>query len=148
MSVRATLDSNILIYAALEPGTAKGKRATEVIQLATLRGILANQALLEFVAVVRRRAPHLTAQATVQAEAWAAVFETAPTTTLIAAAAHRLVVNHQIQVWDAVILCAAANAGATHFLSEDLQDGATLDGVLVMNPFTRSLPDIVALLQT
>lgn len=85
-AARATVDSNILIYAALEPGSDKGKRAAQIIRRATPRGILATQALLEFVAVVRRRTPDLMVQAIVQAEAWASVFETAATTATVAKA--------------------------------------------------------------
>lgn len=146
MSVRATLDSNVLVYATLEPNSEKGRRSREVIQLASARGIVANQALLEFVAVIRRRTPQLLKLAIEQAEAWASVFETAPTTTLISMAAHRLVIAHQLQVWDAVILSAAAGAGATVFLSEDLQDGAVFEGVRVVNPFARTPEEMTTLL--
>lgn len=146
MTIRATLDSNVLIYAALEPQTDKGKRAARTIELATDHGIIAAQALLEFVAVVRRRAPSLTAQAAVQATAWAAVFETAPTTGIVARAALGLVEHHKFQVWDAVIWTASRMAGATLFLSEDLQEGLVVDGMRVVNPFTLSEPDISKLL--
>lgn len=40
MTIRATLDSNILIYAAMEPQTDKGKRAaptTTLVAQATLK---------------------------------------------------------------------------------------------------------------
>jgi predicted nucleic acid-binding protein len=146
MPIRTTLDSNVLVYAALEPGSAKGMLAANLIRLATPNGVLAVQALLEFVAVVRRRAPNLTAKAVQQADAWAQVFETAPTTPLIMADALRLVNAHQFQVGDAVIWSAAGAAGATVFLSEDLQDGMNLDGMRVVNPFSRSETELAALL--
>ncbi len=146
MTIRATLDSNVLIYAALEPQTDKGKRAARTIELATDHGIIAAQALLEFVAVVRRRAPSLTAQAVAQAAAWTTVFETAPTTALVANAALQVVGRHKFQVWDAVIWTASRIAGATVFLSEDLQDGLVLDGMRVVNPFIQSDADLAKLL--
>ena len=37
--------------------------------------------------------------------------------------------------WDAMIVAAASAAGASTLLTEDLQDGAEIDGVLVVNPF-------------
>jgi predicted nucleic acid-binding protein len=58
----------------------------------------------------------------------------------------RLVNAHQFQVWDAVIWSAARAAGATLFLSEDLQDGLSLDGMRVANPFLRSEAELRALL--
>ncbi|MDE0189310.1 MAG: PIN domain-containing protein [bacterium] len=49
-----------------------------------------------------------------------------------------------LQYWDALIVASAQWSGCRHLLTEDLQDGQELDGVLVMNPFThqpeRSLP--------
>jgi len=49
-----------------------------------------------------------------------------------------------LQYWDALIVASAQRSGCRHLLTEDLQDGQELDGVLVMNPFThqpeRSLP--------
>jgi predicted nucleic acid-binding protein len=147
MSVRAALDSNILVYAALEPASPKGLVSANLIRLATPHGVLAVQALLEFVAVVRRRAPNLTARAAHQAEAWSSVFETAPTTSLVMGAALKLVTAHQLQVWDAVIFTASRAAGASVFFSEDLQDSGSLDGLRVVNPFARSEADLLALLK-
>lgn len=146
MPVRSALDSNILIYAALEPGSQKGVQAANLIRLATPHGVLAVQALLEFVAVVRRRAPLLTTKATQQAEAWSSILETAPTTSLVMGTALKLVTAHQFQIWDAVIFAASRAAGATVFFSEDLQDGLSLDGMRVVNPFLQTGAELVALL--
>lgn len=145
MTIRAALDSNILVYAALEPASDKGLRSAETIRRASGRGVIAAQVLLEFVAVVRRRAPALTAQAISQANAWGAVFEIAPTTNLIAATALTMVRDHNFQVWDAVIWSASREAGAKLFLSENLQNGLILDGMRVVNPFMLSDTDLVAL---
>ena len=146
MPVRCALDSNILIYAALEPGSEKGQRAAEVIRLAAPSGVLAVQALLEFVAVVRRRAPELTAKAIQQADAWAAVFEIAPTDAAVMTSAARLVASHRFQVWDAVIWSAAEAAGATVLITEDLHDGLQLGTMSALNPFQRRWDEISALL--
>ena len=37
--------------------------------------------------------------------------------------------------WDALIVAAARRLGCGHLLSEDLQDGQDLDGVVVVDPF-------------
>jgi predicted nucleic acid-binding protein len=60
--------------------------------------------------------------------------------------ATRLVNAHQLRVWDAVIWSVARAAGATVFLSEDLQDGMTLDGMLVVKPFLLSEAELESLL--
>lgn len=147
MPVRAAIDSNILLYAALEPASPKGLVSANLIRLATPNGVLAVQALLEFVAVVRRRAPLLTSKAAQQAEAWSAVFETAPTTSLVMGDALKLVTMHQFQVWDAVIFTASRAAGASVLFSEDLQEGLSLDGLRVVNPFVRTDAELLALLK-
>lgn len=148
MTFRAALDSNLLVYAALEPASDKGIRAAETIARASTRGVIAAQALLEFVSVIRRRAPKFTAQAIAQVEAWSDVFEVAPTTNRIAAKALTMVRDHHFQVWDAVILSASRDAGAALFFSEDLQNGLVFDGMRVLNPFALSPDELAATLRT
>ncbi len=41
----------------------------------------------------------------------------------------------QLSFWDALIMAAAASAGADRILSEDLSHGQRIDGVTVENPF-------------
>jgi predicted nucleic acid-binding protein len=134
---RITLDSNVLIYAALEPQTAKGQAAARLIDAAAARGIIAAQALGEFLNVVRRRAPKLLDRAVDQVAAWMAVYVIAPTDGNIIRAGGILARRHRLQIWDAVIWAAARDAGATVFLSEDLHDGLELEGMRVVNPFAE-----------
>jgi predicted nucleic acid-binding protein len=51
-------------------------------------------------------------------------------------AAVDLATDHQLGIWDAVILSAAAQSGCRLLLSEDLHDGFTWGGVTVVNPFS------------
>ena len=44
-------------------------------------------------------------------------------------------VGHNLAIWDAIILAAAAEAGCRMLLSEDMQDGFTWGGVTIVNPF-------------
>jgi predicted nucleic acid-binding protein len=139
---RVALDSNILIYAELEPESDKGALAQRLISQTAPRGVLAVQSLLEFVAVVRRKRPESLPSAIVKVSAWAAVFETAPTSSLVADKAMKLVRNHNFQVWDAVIWSAVSSAGADVFLSEDLQNGLRLDGMQALNPFATPASEL------
>jgi len=145
---RVSLDSNVLIYAALEPQTVKGARARDLIAWTAVRGVLANQALLEFVAVVRRRSPDLAPQAIAQAEAWSRTFETLATSDRVVAEALSMVQFHQFQVWDAVIWSAARQAGAAILFSEDLQDGFAKDGMRALNPFAVEPADLRSLVES
>lgn len=44
--------------------------------------------------------------------------------------------RHQLSIWDAMIIEAAAEGGCSEVWSEDLAAGSTLRGVRVVNPFT------------
>lgn len=62
-------------------------------------------------------------------------------------AALDLAVNHKLQIWDALILATAAEAGCVLLLSEDMQDGFATRGIRVANPFARrAQPQLAALL--
>ena len=50
-------------------------------------------------------------------------------------AAADLATDHQLGIWDAVILSAASQSGCRLLLSEDLQEGFTWAGLTVVNPF-------------
>ena len=50
-------------------------------------------------------------------------------------AATELATDHQLSIWDAVILAVASQAGCRLLLSEVLQDGFTWGGVTVVSPF-------------
>lgn len=134
---RITLDSNILVYASLEPQTAKGRTAVRLIEAAAAHGVLAARALGEFANVVRRRAPDLLERALDQIDALMATYVIAPTDGRMIRAPGVLALRHRLQFWDAVIWVAAREAGAGAFLSEDLHDGLAIDGMRVINPFAE-----------
>ncbi len=147
MKDRATLDSNVLVYSELEPNSDKGIRARFLIDVSAQDGVLAVQALLEFMAVIRRKRPDRLEAASESLDAWSRTFELAPTTAIIANAAVGLARRHGFQIWDAVIWCAARQAGASVFVSEDLQNGLVLDGMTVVNPFALSDDEFTRLIQ-
>lgn len=53
-------------------------------------------------------------------------------------AALALTARHELTIFDAVILSAAAFADCDILLSEDMQNGFTWRGVTVVNPFTEA----------
>jgi predicted nucleic acid-binding protein len=46
--------------------------------------------------------------------------------------------RYQLSFWDALILAAAKSSACQYLLTEDLQSGQDLDGVLIINPFTTN----------
>jgi predicted nucleic acid-binding protein len=61
-------------------------------------------------------------------------FPTHDTTGATMMSAIELATAHQLQIWDAVMICAAKEAGARVLLSEDMQDGFIWRGVTILNP--------------
>ena len=47
---------------------------------------------------------------------------------------------HKISIWDALILQAARQSGCVQLLTEDLQAGAAIGGVRIVNPFDTATP--------
>ncbi len=46
----------------------------------------------------------------------------------------------RLSYWDALMLASAREAGCSAFISEDLQDGARLFGMEIVNPFGAQGP--------
>ena len=129
-------DSNVLLYALLEPTTAKGETAIDLIERAAVaNAVIPAQVLGEILAVVRRRRPALLDLAMATMSNFATSFHIAPTDGDVIGRAGSLANRHRLQIWDAVICAAALKSGATHLITEDMQDGGVLDGLRTIDPF-------------
>lgn len=132
-----TVDTNVLFYAGDRQNPEKRAIASSILKrLIAVDCVLTTQVLGEFLNAVRRKNPAAYADALVLVEGWSRIFPTIGTTPdhLLAAAA--LADHHMLQFWDSVILTVARSAGAGVMLSEDMQDGATIGGLSLLNPFT------------
>ena len=67
--------------------------------------------------------------------AWQDMFTVMPTTEAVLSRGMDVAVAHNLAIWDAIILAAAAEAGCRMLLSEDMHDGFTWGGVTIVNPF-------------
>lgn len=52
--------------------------------------------------------------------------------------------RHRLSWWDSLIVAGAVASGASVLLTEDLQDGSSLDGVRIANPFRKAPPPVMA----
>ncbi|MFO1050441.1 MAG: PIN domain-containing protein [Geminicoccaceae bacterium] len=129
------MDANVLVYGFLEPDSDKGRVANETIARVSAVGVVAVQAIGEFLWVVRRRRPEWLDRATQRSQRLRRVLTPIATDLELMIAASGLVQRHGLQFWDALILKASARGGASLLLSEDMQDGAELDGIRLLNPF-------------
>src|ERR1044072_4379047 len=141
--MRVALDSNILIYAELEPDSEKGKRAPHLILRVARDGVIPVQVLGEFLRFVQRRMPAAFEEAIRQVSIYQAAFLTPPSTDAIINRATELARAHHLQFWDGVVCAASADAGAKDLLTEDMQDGRIRDGLRVMNPFSAANADAI-----
>ena len=132
---RVALDSNILIYAEIEPRSAKGRRSVDLILRAARDGVIPVQVLGEYLRFVQRRVPAAFEEAIRQARIYQTAFLTPPTTTGIVDRASDLARAHHLQFWDGVVCAASMQAGAKALLTEDMQDGRVIDGLHLINPF-------------
>jgi predicted nucleic acid-binding protein len=146
--IRVAIDSNVLIYAELEPDSEKGKRSAEVILQAARDGVISAQVLGEFLRFVQRRVPGSFEDAVRQALLYQSVFLIPPTTEAIINRASEMAHAHRMQLWDCVVCTASAQAGARVLLTEDMQDGRIIDGLRLINPFaaanSKSIDHILA----
>lgn len=145
--MRFTLDSNVLVYAVDAAQPEKRAVARKILLKGRfLDAILTAQALAEFLNVVRRKNLTVFPLARAEAARWAALFPVATTTWDVVAAAARFAEEHNLQLWDCVIWQAARSLQASVFLSEDMQDGFTMDGMTVLDPFKPENGDKLATL--
>jgi len=146
--VKVAVDTNILAYAEGVDDPERQAIAKGVLDRITQVGaVVAVQALGELFHVLRRKANYAPAKARAAVSEWRSVFEVVATTPDIFADAVDLAVDHQLNIWDAVIVCAASSAGCRVLLSEDMHEGFTWLGVTVVNPFAeRRHPMLASLL--
>jgi len=134
---RVFLDTNVLAYQFDSGEPEKQESAHRLLDDSAHVFVVSTQVLLElFVVITRKLQP-----AVPPAEAHQVV------TTLarlpVVAADARLVLKatstsvlHQLSVWDAMIVEAAAEAGCAELWTEDLAAGVELRGMTIVNPLT------------
>jgi predicted nucleic acid-binding protein len=134
--VRVALDTNILVYAEGANGLPMMEKTIGLIeQLPEDSIVLPVQALGELYQVLVRKAGRTRVDARATILGWRDAFPVVDTTATVMLAATGLAADHHFQIWDAVMVAAAAGADCRLLLSEDLQDGFTWSGITIVNPF-------------
>jgi predicted nucleic acid-binding protein len=150
--IRVAFDSNILIYLA---GVARSPSDDEKIRrLRAIQAPLEHRSTLVFpvqalgeLAVALRRSGKSRSEVRDHISETSCNIMLAPTTGQTLASALTLANDHQLQVWDSVILAAAIEAGCSTILSEDMQHGLTVHGLTIINPLVEPMhPKLAALL--
>lgn len=137
--MRFALDSNILVYAFIREDPAKHELASEImVRAMTLDAVIAAQSLGEFLNVIKRKQPTLFSEACEQARRWKTTFGPIDTTVDHILKGAHFAGRYQLQIWDSIIWQIVRSAHAVILLTEDLQDGLTIDGMKALNPFNPS----------
>ena len=146
--MRVALDTNVLAYAEGVNGIATKKTVLELLdKIPQNLVVLPVQALGELFHLLVRKAGRSPAEARQAILGWRNAYALVETSPDVLLAALDLTVR-QFSIWDAVILCAAAEADCHLLLSEDMQDGFVWRGVTVVNPFAKPKhPQLEALLR-
>jgi predicted nucleic acid-binding protein len=142
--LKVALDTNVLAYAEGVNGAAKRDVAIDLVRrLPQDATVLPVQVLGELFNVLVRKAGRSRVAARGAILTWQDAFPLVETSPSVMLAATDLSTDHQLGIWDAVILCASAEAGCRLLLSEDLQEGFTWGGVTVTNPFAALRHDLL-----
>jgi predicted nucleic acid-binding protein len=136
MSARSFLDTNVLLYTDSSDAPAKQRRALDLLaeHRHARTGVVSLQVLQEyFVAATRKLAVEPgVARRKVELFANYHLVVLDVDGVLAAIDLHRL---HGMSFWDALVVRAAKEGGCSVLYSEDLQDGRSVDGVRIVNPF-------------
>jgi len=147
--VRIALDTNVLVYAEGVNGEIKKAEATQLLaQISPKNVVIPVQTLLELFNVLIRKSGLTKIEAQLKVAQWVEGYQTTASTSTIMFTAMDIAARHGFQIFDAVILAAAAEAQCSLLLSEDMHDGFTWHGVTVANPFKPNPHVLLQLLLT
>lgn len=140
----ALIDTNILVYAHDPNQPKEAARAIETLDhmQSTQSGWLSAQCLAEFFVVVTRgKDPLLPIERALrQVDLLSRAFRVLDITSMIMLEAARGVRVHRFSYWDSQIWAAARLNQIPVVLTEDFQDGASIEGVRFVDPFATKLP--------
>ena len=141
MSGKYFADTNVLVYAFDNSDPEKQKVAQQLLEKYGNTGelMVSTQVLQEFfVTVTRKLKPPLAtevAQQLVQSFSHYPVEQVTPQ--LIDRAIDRYR-QESFSFWDSLVVEAAISGGCGVLLSEDMQDGREIEGMVIRNPFNHS----------
>ena len=128
---RPFIDSNIILY-LLSSDIVKADKAEAILEAG---GVISVQVLNEVVSVCQRKLKMHWDEIDAVLQAVKASVQVVPLTEATHELAVQLSKRYQLSFYDAHICAAAVVAGAKIVLSEDMQDGMLVDGLVIKNPF-------------
>jgi len=143
MNVPIFVDTNVLIY-AVDTADRKKHEAARTWRdelWKSTRGRISFQVLQEFYAKVTQKAPSTRNEA--QAEVrdllkWKPIV----VDEIVLERGWKIQDRYKLNFWDSLIVAAARQLSCGYLLTEDLQAGREIEGVLIVNPFRAVLDQL------
>jgi predicted nucleic acid-binding protein len=137
MNDKTFVDTNVLIYAHDIDAEPKHEIAKRIMRelWGERAGLLSMQVLQEFYVNVTRKIASPLSKVSARKVINSYASWCIENTLVDISTAFRIEDESQIGFWDALIIASAAKGGAMRLLSEDLNSGQTIMGVLIDNPF-------------
>ena len=134
--MRVALDTNVLAYAEGLGDDVRCQLASDLIsKLDPINSLVPVQVLGELSRILTTKLKKSSADVRELLLSWSDAVVVADTTWTAFQSAIDLTVDHQISMWDALIMSVAAENKCRLLISEDFQNGFTWRGVTVVNPF-------------
>ena len=136
MSVRSFIDTNILVYPDVADDPTKQAIALRLLgeHMRGGTGVISTQVLHEYVNVALRKLA-LPVELIRSRLALYSRLELVAASAAAVGAALDVHVLHKISFYDALIVQAARQSGCVQLLTEDMNTGAVIAGVRLVNPF-------------
>ena len=131
------VDTNVLVYLLDARDAKRQERAIDVLVYLeeNEKGALSVQSLSEFASTALKKLEFPPNDVIALVDAWRTTFPVFNLTPQIILEATRGLRDHQLSYYDAQIWASARLNQIPVILSEDFQDGQSLEGVLFVNPF-------------
>ena len=143
--MRIALDTNVLVYYEGVNDEAKQRFAVDLLdRMGKQTLVLPTQVIGELFNVLARRTQLPSDEVRATVLEWFDGCEVISSTAAVMANAIDIASMHKLNIWDAVIVGAAAEAECQLLLSEDMQDGFLWRGVTVANPFAATMHPLLA----
>lgn len=134
--MRVAFDTNILAYAEGVGDVERRDASLALIERIPVEVVmLPAQTLGELFRVLTGKAAREAVDARAAILDWADTYDVIDSTWRAFQSGMDLCVDHRLQVWDALIVAAAAENGCRLVLTEDLQHEFTWRGVTIINPY-------------
>ena len=135
--MNCSFDTNILVYTVGPPADVRRVRARDLIVRGMRNGnaVLILQSLAEFSSVTTRKLGIGADAIQRRVQAWSNVIPVQPAAQEDLVVALQILRDHGLAFWDALLCATAIRAGVEYLFTEDLQDGRSLFGLAVVNPF-------------